>query len=297
MYYVELCWLHDEPSLKEGLQAFLGSSGQLLKRHLSSKEQKRAIRSGDVSRLPIDLVNHLGINPAYQGPPVRILRETDDVIVLHKPPGVHCHPLRYSDDNTLLNFLAREGKWEALRVNQAHYDRGLLYRLDEETSGVLVLAKTEKLYQEVRGSFSVQVKRKFYWAIVEGDFDKDGAYAHHFLATGVKGGKQKVSEQAHPGSEEGALAVGKVLSFGGKSLLLVKLKTGLRHQIRAQLSFLGHPILGDELYGGKQAERLFLHALRYEWRDTDEDFTPELFHLFFDLDGALEVTHDMFRVF
>ena len=89
------------------------------------------------------------------------------------------------------------------------------------------------------------------------------------------------------------MSVFKISVGKGVSLVLVNLKTGLRHQIRAQLSFLGFPILGDELYGGRKAERVFLHALRYEFSDIVEDSNAELFNIFFDLNRALQMTHDM----
>lgn len=290
---IQLSWLYDSSSLKEAIQKTLGSSGQQIKKYFSSKEQDRPVKAKQMSSLPIALVNHLKINPVYVGAPVTIISENDEFIVLHKPAGVHCHPHSYLDKDTLLNYLTALGKWEALMVNQENYDRGLLYRLDHETSGVMVLAKTERMLKTIRANFDSSVKRKFYWAIVEGDFDKESLWIHHFRSTGVKGVKQKVMDDASSDTQEASLAVMKVSVNQGKSLLLVNLKTGLRHQIRAQLAHLGFPILGDELYGGKKAERLFLHALRYEFFETVEDPKAELFHVFFDLNGALQMSHDM----
>lgn len=291
--FVELTWLHDEPSFKEALKKAFGSSGQQIKKYYSSKEQDRPLKAQTVSRLPINLVNHLMLNPEYEGPEISIILETQDIIVLHKPPFIHCHPQSYSDKNTLLNFLVTKNKWDALKVNVDHYDRGLLYRLDYETSGVIVLVKEEKYLKFMRENFDTTMKRKFYWAVVEGDFDKEGRWSHYFKPTGLKGGKQKVSDLEAEESQEGTLSVLKIIENQGKSLLLVNLKTGLRHQIRAQLSHLGFPILGDELYGGRKAERLFLHALRYEFSETVEDMNAELFDLFFDLNSALEMSHDV----
>ena len=68
-----------------------------------------------------------------------------------------------------------------------------------------------------------------------------------------------------------------------KTLLLVSLETGLRHQIRAQLSHLGFPILGDELYGGAKSSRLFLHAWKYEWDEIVVDQNADGFEKYFDL--------------
>lgn len=293
MEVVEFSWLNPEPSFKEALKKALGSSGQLIKRYFSSKEQDRSIRARDVSRLPLSFVNHMKINPIYVGPPITIISENENFLVIHKPPGVHCHPLSYDDKDTVLNFLVSINKWDALLINESNYDRGLLFRLDNETSGVLILAKTESALKSIREHFDTAMKRKFYWAIVEGEFEKNGLWTHHLKGTGAKGVKQKVTNDHIEGSQDGTLAVMKVSSNQGVSLVLVKLKTGLRHQIRAQLSHLGHPILGDELYGGRKADRLYLHALRYEFTETAEDPNAELFDVFFDLNGALQMSHDM----
>ncbi len=297
MELIEVQWLRDEKSLKEALQGCLHSSGQQLKKFFSSKQLQRPVAAKEILRLPLDLVNHLKINPAFKGPRPSVLKEDSLYIALHKPPGLHCHPLDYNDKDTLLNFLVDEKKFEALEVNHEHYDRGLLHRLDFETSGVVLLAKTERVFQNTRNAFASEVKKKFYWAVVNGSFDKEGLWTHHFKATGIKGSKQKVFDEPVELSTPGSMAVMKVSENNGKSLLLINLKTGLRHQIRAQLAHLGFPILGDVLYGGMIADRLFLHALRYEWMDIVEDPDAELFDRLFDLNSALQMSHDMFGRF
>jgi 23S rRNA pseudouridine1911/1915/1917 synthase len=290
---IEVQWLHDEKSLKEALQTALHSSGQQLKKFYSSKQLLRRVNARDVLKLPLDLVNHLQINPQFRGPRPFVIKEDPLYLALHKPPGLHCHPLHYADKDTLLNYLVEEKKFEALNVNKEQYDRGLLHRLDHETSGVVLLAKTDRVFQNTRNAFLTEVKRKFYWAVVNGSFDKDGLWTHHLRGSGIKGSKQKITDEPTELSAPGTLAVMKITENQGKSLVLINLKTGLRHQIRAQLSHLGFPILGDELYGGMKAERLYLHALRYEWMDVVEDPNAELFDRLFDLNGALQMSHDM----
>lgn len=297
MDLIEISWLNDEETLKEALKCSIHCSGQQLKKYFSSKQLQRPVKSGDELKLPLNLVNHLMINPEFKGTRPSILAEDSLYIALHKPPGIHCHPLDYSDKDTLLNYLVDESKFEAINVNTGQYDRGLLYRLDYETSGVVLLAKTERVYQNTRNDFQHEVKQKFYWAVVSGDFDKDGLWTHHFKATGVKGSKQRVFDQETESTFQGTMSVMKITENLGKSLLLINLKTGLRHQIRAQLSHLGFPILGDELYGGFQAERIFLHALRYEWMSVVEDPNAELFDRLFDLNGALQMSHNVLRRF
>ncbi len=293
MELIEVSWLRDEETLKEALQGSLHCSGQQLKKYFSSKQLQRPVKSGEELRLPLNLVNHLMINPEFKGPRPSVLTEDSLYIALHKPPGVHCHPLDYSDKDTLLNYLVEENKFEAINVNRESYDRGLLHRLDYETSGVVLLAKTDRVYQNTRHDFQHEVKRKFYWAVVNGDFDKDGLWTHHFKASGVKGSKQKVYDMDSEITTSGTMSVMKITENQGKSLLLINLKTGLRHQIRAQLAHLGFPIVGDELYGGVKAERIFLHALRYEWMEVVEDPNAELFDRLFDLNGALQMSHDV----
>jgi len=293
MEWVEFQWLHNEPSFKQALQVLLNCSGQQLKKFFSSKELSRTVEARSSFRLPLDLVNHLKINPLFSGPKPILLEQRENYLVVHKPAGIHSHPHAYSDQNTLLNFLCAQKKWEALAVNGENYDRGLLYRLDFETSGLMIVATEPAFFTEMRIIFNERMKRKFYWAVLEGDFTQEGEWTHYFSASGPRGSIQKVSQQASPGSHEGKLEVRKLLSQNGKSLVLVNLATGLRHQIRAQLAALGFPILGDTLYGGKLAERVYLHAFRYEWDLVEEDRYADLFESFFDLDRALQMSHDM----
>ena len=297
MEIVEFQWLKDSPSHKAALQEALGCSGQLLKKHLSPKDLTRSIRAKDISRLPLDLVNHLKVNPIFEGARPTVIKETEDYLVLHKPAFVHSHPLCYSDRDTLINFLAQEGYWEVLKVNEANYDRGLIFRLDFETSGIMIVAKNEKYFEEMRHNFKDKMKRKLYWAIVEGEFDQEGFWTHYFKGTGLKGAKQRVELEPRGDADMGQLELKKVMSVNNKSLVLVNLSSGLRHQIRGQLAALGFPILGDELYGGNKAERLFLHAWRYEWDQIEEDNCADLFDRFFDLNSCLQMSHDMLGVF
>lgn len=294
---IEFHWIQNYSTQKEALQGLLNCSGQLLKKHFSSKDLNRPVRAKDRSRLPLDLVNHMMINPIYTGPQAQILKETENYLVVHKPAQVHSHPHAYSDQDTLLNFLATQGEYKTLSVNSSSYDRGLLYRLDFETSGIMLVAKNDKYFEEMRTQFREKMKSKYYWAIVEGDFNQEGFWTHYFRGSGAKGSKQKVETFSFPDSDMGELEVKKVLYENGKSLVLVNLSHGLRHQIRAQLAVLGFPILGDELYGGTPSERLYLHALRYEWDEIEEDSHADLFDRFFDLNRGLKMSHDMFSVF
>lgn len=261
MKSIEVCHINGSSSLFEELSIWLGLSRNLLKKNLTKNQLNRKIFPKEILILPIDLINHNRINPIYQGDEVKIIFENEILLALNKPPQIHMHPLRYDEKNNLLSFL-RQNRSELLRVNKEHYDRGMLFRLDFETSGVCFYAKTDEAYEKVRNDFSKLVKEKNYYAIVSGKLLGVGELENHLIPYGEKGHKMRVIDE-----EANAFLSYEGLSYNEKediSLIKIKLITGMRHQIRIQLSHLGHPILGDELYGGIKAMRLFLHASSYQ---------------------------------
>ncbi len=204
------------------------------------------------------------INPEYEGPPINFLYEDENFLVMDKPSNIFVHPLVYDEKNNCLSYL-RNLKPALLKINKANYDRGLLFRLDFETSGVLVYVKNESAYLHLRENFKMIAKKKKYLCIVEGECRLSGEFVHYFSSKDIKGKKVTVS-QSELIEDKGELSL-KPLTYDSQSnttLMEVELKTGLRHQIRAQLSFLGFPLRGDEFYGGKKANRLYLHAMTYE---------------------------------
>jgi 23S rRNA pseudouridine1911/1915/1917 synthase len=299
---VSLCVLEALPSLQEFLLENKNLSESKIKKmarelKLSRKFLQQSIVKGRSLELPLSLINHGMIHPVYRGKEVRILTETEYWLAVDKPDICHSHPLDYSDDLNILSFLRAKGKREALLVNRENYDRGLLYRLDFETSGVLLLAKNQSLYDKVRENFHQIPRKKIYLAIVQGDFQRDGLILNQLSQSG------KVIKESERGKQ--AKLTSYKLSYNEKhdlSLLGIELDTGLRHQIRLQLSLAGHPILGDVLYGGKEARRMFLHAYYYQF-DLDEfrleacSAEPELFgEIFTDLDRCLDMLRNKFEV-
>ncbi len=244
------------------------------------------------------------ICPSYDGLEMEVLYEDSKCIILNKSPGIHSHPLKYNERDNCLSFLRKRGYFEALKVNIDNMDRGLLYRLDYGTSGVLVLVKDELDYSHLRDNFNNLVKEKCYLSIVEGRFKSDGEYTSFFRPSLKHGKKMVVSDHLEKKflkeTKKGKVLIKSIHYNTEKnfSLLMIKLKTGLRHQIRAQLSHLGYPILGDELYGGSSSLRIFLHAFYYEiplgggMIIKGKARNAYLFEKFFDLDSIFEVIKD-----
>lgn len=276
------------------IETFQLSKSQI-KKHLSSKNYlKKHVRKKDVLSVPINLVNYLKINPSYDGEKVEILYEENNFLALSKPTNIHCHPLSYQEKDNLLSYLRENNKDKFLEVNSERYDRSLLYRLDFETSGVVILTSNKESYSKIRNDFKSIMKHKEYLALCVGDFDQEGEQQHFFKPSGIKGSKQIVSDEKIDKSLSGSLKVIK-LSYNKEenvSLVKVHLTSGLRHQIRAQLAYLGFPILGDMLYGSRSAKRLFLHAYIYEFefngkKNEFKDDRLNLFDSFFDLNSLL----------
>lgn len=261
---VDYCILESIPSVEEFLKSNFKTTSSKLKKYFEKSFLSKSMKAHSTLSLPLNFVNDGEINPEYIGPEIKIIYEDENFLVMDKPFDLFVHPLVYDEKNNCLSFL-RNKYPSLLHVNANFYDRGLLYRLDFETSGVLVYVKQEEVYQYLRDHFRTVAKKKIYQCRVEGNCKLHGPYTHYFSSSEQKGRRVVVSEKEDKG-EKGELSL-IPKSYDPKTdttLMEVELKTGLRHQIRAELSFLGYPIRGDQFYGGKPAERLYLHAMTYE---------------------------------
>ncbi len=291
---LDICFLYDEDDVKTGIKNLLKISSNQIKKHgLSPKFLNRQLKAKESLALPIDLLNHQMINPLFKGERPLIISEDEQLLALHKPVRIHCHPLKYSESDNLLSFLRSENYAELLEVNKDSYDRGLIYRLDFETSGLILYAKSDELYQKLRDNFSSVVIEKSYLAIVTGRCELQGHFTHYLKDTGIKGAVIQECDKDTTNAKQADCEL-ESLDYNSQqdvSLVKVKLKQGHRHQIRKQLELLGYSILGDPLYGKRKAERMFLHCYAYTL-DLDEkcsyqDNNLGLFSNFFNFNREL----------
>ncbi len=290
---VEICFLKEYPSLLEGLLDLERYSKNKIKKYVPKKKLSQTVESKKEFSISLNLINDGKISAGYQGPQINIIQEDNDFLCLSKPARVHCHPLTYLETDNILSALTDMNKTEALKVNYENYDRGLLYRLDYETSGLVILIKNENLFNTLRNDFHTLVKEKYYLAIVRGEVKKKKQSIQNYLAPSEgRGRKMKVVEY----SEYRAECELEVLDYNSEkdlSLLKVKLLQGHRHQIRTQLSSIGYPILNDPLYSNPAvatSERMYLHCWKYKLEvDGKErefkDSNLKSFANFFDLNG------------
>ncbi len=210
-----------------------------------------------------------------------VLFQDRDLLVLDKPAGLHTAPLRRGETETLLDdVIARFPEVAALPGVKA-VEPGLVHRLDRETSGLVVVARSAEAFALLRRAFVTGGARKVYVAVCVGRSEEGpaGVSLHiesRFAPFGpgrrmvrvvLPGdGKRGFARQATREIYETEAAV--VFRAGGRVLLSARIVRGFRHQVRAHLSFLGYPILGDPLYGApvpdELPQRMYLHAARLE---------------------------------
>ena len=203
--------------------------------------------------------------------PFAILYEDRDVIVIDKPAGLLSTHTRAKETNTaeeILNDYVRKG--QAKSRNHVW----LVHRLDRETSGVMMFAKSEAVAEWFRANWN-ELTEKTYVARVAGTFAEDHGAFESYLQEDADGYKVRSVPQppkpSKPSKHSKPLKLARtewrrISETDGTTLVEVTLKSGRKNQIRVHFSEAGHPIIGDEKYGGERASRLYLHSFRLRFR-------------------------------
>ncbi|MGY6650192.1 RluA family pseudouridine synthase [Wenyingzhuangia sp. IMCC45574] len=179
--------------------------------------------------------------------PLDIVHEDDDVIVLNKPAGMVVHPGHGNYTGTLVNALMHHFK--NLPEN-ADGRPGLVHRIDKDTSGLLVVAKTEHALAHLSQQFKEKTSERLYYALVWGNIQEDEGTIEGHIGRHLK---NRLMQDVFPEGDFGKAAVThfKVLErFMYVTLVQCELETGRTHQIRAHFKHIGHTLFNDERYGG-----------------------------------------------
>ncbi len=204
---------------------------------------------------PGDVIRILLAHPPFENRvdpediPLDIVYEDDALLIINKPPGLVVHPGHGNYTGTLVNALAFH--FENLPMNSS--DRpGLVHRIDKDTSGLMVIAKTEEALSNLAKQFEFKTSEREYIALVWGNVKEDEGTIEGNIARHVKD-RMQMAVFTDPEIGKPAVTHYKVLErFGYVTLVSCRLETGRTHQIRVHMKYIGHTLFNDERYGGDQ---------------------------------------------
>ncbi len=224
------------------------------------------VQPGDVITLQLPSPPPADLQPEEM--PLDIVFEDDDLVVVNKPAGLVVHPAQGHQSGTLVNaLLARYPDLDAMRGGTASDRPGIVHRLDRDTSGLIVVARTPEALKNLQRQFKNRTVEKIYLALVFGRPDAPEGVIDVPLGRDLRR-RQKFA--ARPDGKPARTHYRLKADYGAYSLLEIGLETGRTHQIRVHLAWLKCPVVGDTVYGRKKnnlgLKHQFLHArqLRFD---------------------------------
>lgn len=236
------------------IKELIKSKNILVNNHLEKVSYK--VNLEDQIKVTVPPKEPLNVKP--ENIPLDIIYEDNDVIVVNKPQGMVVHPAAGHPDHTLVNALLYHTR--DLASSPEGFRPGIVHRIDKDTSGLLMIAKNAKARESLEHQLATKTNKRLYLAIVHGNFGEESGTIN--APIGRKPHDRKKMGVVETGKE--AITHFKVLEqFKNYSLIQCQLETGRTHQIRVHLSYIGHPVAGDPLYGPRKTlngNGQFLHA-------------------------------------
>jgi len=216
---------------------------------------KYQVKAGDAIQIAPQTVKSIELVP--ENIPLDIVYEDDDVIVVNKPQGMVVHPAPGHPDQTLVNALLYHSP---LSTINGEFRPGIVHRIDKDTSGLLMVAKNDRAHRSLAAQLKAKTNLREYIALVHGVIKEETGTINAPLGRSPKDRKK----QAIVADGRPAVTHFKVLKrYLHYTLISCRLETGRTHQIRVHLQSIGHPLVGDPLYGPKKTIKghgQFLHA-------------------------------------
>lgn len=218
-------------------------------------------------------------DPSEKLPPLDLVYEDDDILVLNKPAGIVVHPVNFSQTGTLVHQLKAYGC--PLSTSTGALRPGIVHRLDRDTEGLMMIAKTNEAHHALKKQFQDHQVEKHYYTVVKGDFSDDELTLTNFIGRHPKKRKLRSVVSEETSDAKTATTFFKVLRrYTTKTWLTVTPLTGRTHQIRVHLAHLGYPILGDPEYGPKpnqgKGQLLQAYSLSFTHPTTGERLSFKL---------------------
>jgi 23S rRNA pseudouridine1911/1915/1917 synthase len=230
------------------------------------RKPKFHITPGEV--ITVELAPPVQVELQPEPIPLSVVYEDDDLIVIDKPAGLVVHPAPGHPTGTLANALIAH----APEINIAGTNRpGIVHRLDKDTSGLIVAAKSDRGRTSLVSQWESRRVKKNYVALASGSIVEDEATIDAPIGRDPKN-RQRMAVVS--GGRPAVTRFRVSERFAAATLLDVEIETGRTHQIRVHLAFIGHPVIGDRIYGKKDpagiaVDRQFLHASGLEFQLPD----------------------------
>jgi 23S rRNA pseudouridine1911/1915/1917 synthase len=185
--------------------------------------------------------------------PLEILFEDKDLVVLNKPPGLVVHPAAGHDEHTLVNALLHHCQGQLSGIGGVARP-GIVHRLDKDTSGCLVVAKNDATHLPLAEQFAARQVEKIYQALVCGQLGKASGEIRAAIARHPTHRKRMAVSDGH--GREAWTSYCVLERFDAATFVEARIHTGRTHQVRVHFQHLGAPLVGDEVYGSRQNQRL-----------------------------------------
>ena len=247
----------------ERLDAFLARSVEGMSRSAAQKliEQGSVLRNGGPAKKNDKLMEGDEIRLTIPEPqpvdivakdiPLDIVYEDEDVVVINKPKGLVVHPAAGHQDDTLVNGLLYAMGGELSGIN-GELRPGIVHRIDKDTSGLLAVAKNDLAHTVLASQLKDHSMARTYEAIVCGSFREDSGTVDAPIGRHPSDRKKMCVTQRN--SRNAVTHWEVVARYRGYTHIRCRLETGRTHQIRVHMAYIGHPILGDTVYGHKKPE-------------------------------------------
>lgn len=213
------------------------------------------------------------VETAAQDIPLDIVYEDGDVLVINKPKGLVVHPAAGHEDGTLVNALLYHCG-DSLSGVGGERRPGIVHRIDRDTTGLLIVAKNDFAHRRLAAQLSDHTLRRTYECIVRGGFREDSGTVNAPIGRDPRDRKRMAVTEKN--SREAVTHWEVIARYGQYTHLRCRLETGRTHQIRVHMAHIGHPLLGDLVYGHKRPEKglsgqcLHARALRFLHPRTGE---------------------------
>jgi len=217
------------------------------------------LQSGDLVEIEVDVKEQTEMLP--ENIPLDIIFEDSELLVIDKPPGMLVHPTKGVRRGTLLNGVAYYLNYneQAEPKNEKLVRAGLVHRLDKKTSGLMVIAKNARAHRILSNHFQRKLVGKKYFAVVEGIISEDTGTIDAPIGRNAEERFWYISPETGKNAESRFQVVKR---NADATLLEMEPVTGRTNQLRLHCAHIGHPIIGDDKYGGREFSRLCLHAAR-----------------------------------